>query len=190
MWPYHVLKTNFYQQLRPDFEKINEDLDKIIVKSAIRDPHGRMFWIKNFLKKVSIYCHSDRKFAKLILVVLSHRMQCHGAILWRHSLNFCDYLCQSTQTQILKSVCAHAHAALYLLLLSSYVPLLTVHLLAIIGAVRYLYVDAEGLRDGKSQGGGERKSGEREKKKVPKISDEVVKLRCLKTLLGIDTFFI
>jgi hypothetical protein len=45
-------------QIRPDFEKINEELDQIIVKSAIRDAHGRAFWIKNFLKRVCPFLHA------------------------------------------------------------------------------------------------------------------------------------
>jgi serine/threonine protein kinase len=39
---------------RPDFDRIIELLDNIIVKSAIRDAHGRSFWIKHFLKKESV----------------------------------------------------------------------------------------------------------------------------------------
>jgi len=41
-------------QVRPSFDEINEQLDQIIVKSAIRDPHGRSFWIKHFLKQVGV----------------------------------------------------------------------------------------------------------------------------------------
>jgi serine/threonine protein kinase len=40
--------------VRPSFDEINEQLDQIIVKSAIRDPHGRSFWIKHFLKQDSV----------------------------------------------------------------------------------------------------------------------------------------
>ncbi|KAL6078949.1 Dual specificity protein kinase [Balamuthia mandrillaris] len=37
--------------LRPNFTYINEELDRILIESAIRDPHGKAFWTKHFLKK-------------------------------------------------------------------------------------------------------------------------------------------
>lgn len=37
--------------VRPNFDQINEAFDHIIVKSAIRDEHGRLFWSKHFIKR-------------------------------------------------------------------------------------------------------------------------------------------
>lgn len=118
--------------IRPNFEKINEELDQIIVKSAIRDAHGRSFWIKNFLKRDHV---PWTEFAS----------------------SFYDFLRLSIPNDPDPEFES--------------------------GLVKYLYLDTEYLDEEEMHDPSTRKKERKKRNKKPAIGDDVLKLRCLRTLL-------